>query len=85
MSAELVGATGVAGRATTQVRRALANREVEALDERGVQGCGILRRFTGTTTVLPTDIGISLMRVGGTSALVGKEVRVDFDIVLEAP
>ena len=36
-------------------------------------------RFTGTTTVLPTDFGISLMRVGGTSAL----VRVDFDIVLE--
>ncbi len=42
-------------------------------------------RFTGTTTVLPTDFGISLMRVGGTSALVGNEVRVDFDIVLEAP
>ena len=42
-------------------------------------------RFTGTTTVLPTDFGISLMRVGGTSALVGSEVRVDFDIVLEAP
>ncbi len=41
--AELVGATGVAGRATAQVRRALANREVEALDERGVQGLGILR------------------------------------------
>ena len=32
--AELVGATGVAGRSTAQVRRALANREVEALDER---------------------------------------------------
>ena len=42
-------------------------------------------RFTGTTTVLPTDFGISLMRVGGTSTLVGNEVRVDFDIVLEAP
>ncbi len=42
-------------------------------------------RFTGTTTVLPTDFGISLMRVGGTSSLVGNEVRVDFDIVLEAP
>ena len=40
---ELVGATGVAGRATAQVRRALANREVETLDERGVQGLGILR------------------------------------------
>ena len=40
---ELVGATGVAGRATAHVRRALANREVETLDERGVQGLGILR------------------------------------------
>ena len=39
----LVGATGVAGRATAHVRRALANREVETLDERGVQGLGILR------------------------------------------
>ena len=42
--AKLVGATGVAGRPTAQVRRALANREVEALDERGVQGLGLLRR-----------------------------------------
>ena len=42
-------------------------------------------RFTGTTTVVPTDFGISLMRVGGTSARVDNEVRVDFDIVLEAP
>ena len=41
--AELVGATGVAGRATAQVRRALANREGETLNERGVQGLGILR------------------------------------------
>ena len=40
---ELVGATGVAGRATAQVRRALANRAGETLDERGVQGLGILR------------------------------------------
>ena len=40
---ELVGATGVVGRATAQVRRAWANREVETLDERGVQGLGILR------------------------------------------
>ena len=40
---ELVGATGVAGRATAHVRRALANRAVETLDERGVQGLGILR------------------------------------------
>ena len=40
---ELVGATGVAGRATAQGRRALANRAVETLDERGVQGLGILR------------------------------------------
>ena len=34
MPVELVGATGVAGRATAHVRRALANREVETLDER---------------------------------------------------
>ena len=40
---ELVGATGVAGRATAHVRRAWANREVETLDERGVQGLGLLR------------------------------------------
>ena len=40
---ELVGATGVAGRATAQVRRAWANREGETLDERGVQGLGIRR------------------------------------------
>ena len=38
MPVELVGATGVAGRATAHVRRALANREVETLDERGVGG-----------------------------------------------
>ena len=43
MPVELVGATGVAGRATAQGRRALANREGETLDERGVQGLGILR------------------------------------------
>ncbi len=42
-------------------------------------------RFTGTTTVLPTDFGIPPTRVAGASALVGNEVRVDFDIVLEAP
>ena len=33
-----VCATSVAGRAPTQVRRRLPNREVEALEERGVQG-----------------------------------------------
>ena len=43
MPVELVGATGVAGRATAHVRRAWANREAETLDERGVQGLGILR------------------------------------------
>ena len=43
MPVELVGATGVAGRATAHVRRAWANRAVETLDERGVQGLGILR------------------------------------------
>ena len=42
-------------------------------------------RFTGTTTVLLADFGIPLMRVAGSSALVGNDVRVDFDIVLEAP
>ena len=42
-------------------------------------------RFTGTTTVLPTDFGILPMQFAGASALVGNEVRVDFDIVLEAP
>ena len=42
-------------------------------------------RFTGTATVAPTDFGIPPMRVGGGSAPVGHEVRVDFDIVLEAP
>ena len=44
VAAELVCVTGVAGRAPAQVRRRLPNREVEALDERGVQGLGILRR-----------------------------------------
>ena len=42
-------------------------------------------RFTGTTTVLLTDFGLSLMRVGGIVGPVGNDVRVDFDIVLEAP
>jgi hypothetical protein len=37
VAAEQVGAMGVAGRAPPQVRRRLPNREVEALDERGVQ------------------------------------------------
>ena len=40
--AELVFASGVAWRTTTQVRRSLTNGEVEALDERRVQGLGIL-------------------------------------------
>ena len=42
-------------------------------------------RFTGSTTVLPTAFGIASMRVAGVSAPVDNEVRVDFDIVLEAP
>lgn len=42
-------------------------------------------RFTGTTTVSPTDFGIPPMRVAGVSSPVDNEVRVDFDIVLEAP
>ena len=37
VAAELVFASGVARRAPAQVRRALANGEVEALHERGVQ------------------------------------------------
>ncbi len=41
--------------------------------------------FTGTTTVLPADFGIPPMRVAGASAFVDNEVRVDFDIFLEAP
>ena len=40
---------------------------------------------TGTTTVLPADFGIPPMRVAGASAFVDNEVRVDFDIFLEAP
>ena len=47
MPAELVCATSVAWRASAQVRRPLTNREVEALDERRVQGLGILRRRVG--------------------------------------
>ncbi len=42
-------------------------------------------RFTGTATVVPADFGIPPMRVGGASTPVGHELRVDFDIVLEAP
>ena len=40
---ELVFASGVAWRPPAQVRRPLTNCEVEALDERRVQGLGILR------------------------------------------
>ena len=42
-------------------------------------------RFTGTATVVPADFGIPPMRVGGALTPVGHELRVDFDIVLEAP
>ncbi len=42
-------------------------------------------RFTGTATVVPAVFGIPPLRDGGGSAPVGHEVRVDFDIVLEAP
>ena len=41
-------------------------------------------RFTGTATVVPADFGIPPLRIGGDSAPVGHELRVDFDIVLEA-
>ena len=43
MPAELIFASRVTRRATTQVRGALTNGEVEALDERRVQVLGILR------------------------------------------
>lgn len=42
-------------------------------------------RFTGTATVAPADFGMPPMRVDGASTPVGHELRVDFDIVLEAP
>ncbi len=42
-------------------------------------------RFTGTATVVPADFGIPPLRVGGGPAPVGHELRVEFDIVLEAP
>ena len=42
-------------------------------------------RFTGTATVAPADFGIPPMRLGAGSDPVGHELRVDFDIVLEAP
>ena len=42
-------------------------------------------RFTGTTTLLPTDFGIPPERLAGASAPLGNEVQVDFDIFLEAP
>ncbi len=41
-------------------------------------------RFTGTATVVPADFGIAPLRSGEDSAPVGHELRVDFDIVLEA-
>ena len=56
MRVELVCATGVAGRAPAQVRRALPNREVEALDERRVQGLGILDANSAAfSRVLPSS------------------------------
>ena len=42
-------------------------------------------RFTGTATVVPADFGIPPLRLEAGSAPVGHELRVDFDIVLEAP
>ena len=42
VTTELVFASGMARRPPAQVRRALTNREVEALDERCVQSLGIL-------------------------------------------
>ena len=40
--AKLVFASGVAWRAPAQVRRPLTNGQIQALDERRVQGLGIL-------------------------------------------
>ena len=61
VATELVCATGVAGRAPTQVRRRLPNREVEALDERGVQGLGILRLpQRGLESTRPADLHAAL-------------------------
>ena len=40
-------------------------------------------RFTGSATVVPANFGVAPMPVAGISGLVGHEVRVDFNIVLE--
>ena len=42
-------------------------------------------QFTGTTTVHPSDFGIAPIPIAGNSRLLGKDVRVDFDVVLELP
>lgn len=42
-------------------------------------------RFTGTTSVLPTDFGIPALLFAWDPTLDNSHVRVDFDIVLEAP
>ena len=41
-------------------------------------------RFTGATTLSPAEFGLSSMPVAGVLESVAAEVRVDFDIVLEA-
>ena len=55
MPAELVGATSVAWRAPAQVRRPLTNREVEALEERRVQGLGLETLLIRRISVAPSD------------------------------
>lgn len=42
-------------------------------------------RFTGTTTFLLNDFGISLTNAAEVTTTVDYELRVDFDIVLETP
>ena len=42
-------------------------------------------RFTGSATVSPADFGVLPLLLPGHSAPVGHAVRVDFDVVLEAP
>jgi hypothetical protein len=42
-------------------------------------------RFTGTASVFPTDFGIPPMRFTGNPTITDNQVRVDFEIALEAP
>ena len=42
-------------------------------------------RFPGTASVFPTDFGIPPMRFTGNPTITDNQVRVDFEIALEAP